>query len=383
MHAWGATGSRVAIKVLFFIGSFEQGGAERQAAELVRGLDTSRYEPHLAVCNTTDQLGYSLPFASRTDLHCPSGPEARTMLRLVRLMRKLRPDIIHSYMGHQNIYGRIAARIAGGAKVIGSVRNTRLPRSYIRQERLTHSFTDALIVNSSQIKDELVRRAHIPGEGIAVVENGVDTGRFRPLSAGEREEARARFAIRGTTLVVPGRISFQKNQVAIVRAVGRLRRRGAWPDDARVVLAGRQEASTRYGTLLRAAIALTGTVDVVRFAGVVREIEQLVGAADAVLLPSRYEGLPNAVLESLAAGTPAIVSPGANADGLVTGGGIALSGDDPGAIEEGLSRFFSLTAPQRAAMGARGREQALGRFSLDRMIRETCAVYERVLSKTA
>jgi glycosyltransferase involved in cell wall biosynthesis len=305
------------------------------------------------------------------------------MLRLVSLLRRLKPDIVHSYMGHQNIYGRIAARMAGEAKVIGSVRCTRLPRSYIRQERLTHSFTDALIVNSSQIKDELIRRARIPADGIIVVENGVDTSRFRPLE--DRTSARARFEMHGTTLVVPGRISFQKNQVAIVRAVARMRRRGAWPEDARVLFAGRQEASTRYGALLRAVIALTRTSDVVRFAGVVRDIEQLVGAADAVLLPSRYEGLPNAVLESMAAGTPAIVSPAANADRLVADGerGIALSGDDPRAIEEGLSRFFAVGAAERRAMGDRGREQALTRFSLARMVSETCAVYDRVLSKTS
>lgn len=368
-------------KVLYFIGSFEQGGAERQAAELVRGLDLARFEPHLAVCNPTDQLGYALPFASRTDLGAPSGPEPATLLRLVRLLRELRPDLLHSYMNHQNLYGRLAVKLAGQGKSIGSVRCTRLPAQTIRHELLTCRLTDALIVNSRAIREELARRALVPRRMVTVVENGVDTARFRPLSDEERRAERARFGMRGTTIVVPGRISFQKNQISIVRALGRLSRRGALPADAVVLFAGRQEASTRYGTLLRAAIALTGTGDRVRFLGVVRDVERLIGAADAVLLPSHYEGLPNAVLESMATATPPIVSPAANADALVAepDRGIELADASPRGIALGLERFFSMDASARASMGARARHEAETRFALRRMIEGTMAVYERVL----
>lgn len=378
-------------KVLFFIASLEQGGAERQIAELVRGLDRTRFEAHVAVCNEADQLGYDLPFASKTPLGAPMGPEPRTLPRLIALLRRLRPALLHSYLGHQNVYGRLAVKLSGVGKALGSVRCTRLSAQYIRHERLTHRLTDGLIVNSAGIRDELVARAHLRPERIDVVENGVDGVRFRPLDDQERARERARFGLDGTALVVPGRISEQKNQIAIVRALAALRRRGALPRDVTVHLAGRQEASTRYGTFLRAAIALYGLGDVVRFQGVVRDVERLVGAADAVLLPSRYEGLPNAVLEAMAAGTPVIVSPAANADALVRTPprsrpgaragreGIALDGDDPAAIADGLERFFATAPTDRTKMGQVGRAHVEERFTVEKMVRRTEAVYDRIL----
>ncbi len=338
-------------KVLFFISSLEQGGAERQIAELVRGMDQTRFEPHVAVCNETDQLGYELPFASKTALGAPMGPEPRTLPRLISLLRSLRPALLHSYLGHQNIYGRVAVRLAGVGKAIGSVRCTHLPAQYIRQEWVTHRLTDGLIVNSAGIRDELVRRARLRPDRIDVVENGVDGRRFRPLGANERKDERARFALEGTAIVVPGRISSQKNQIAI--------------------------ALHRLG-------------DVVRFLGVVKDVERLVGAADAVLLPSKYEGLANAVLEAMASGTPVIVSPAANADGLVRAApagrgarigpeGIALGGDEAGAIADGLESFLAIPPEERTKMGHEGRLHTERRFTIEKMVTRTQAVYDRVL----
>lgn len=372
------------VRVLFFISSLEQGGAERQVAELVRGLDLTRYEPHLAVCNETDQLGYSLPFASRTALDAPSGPEPRTLPRLVRLLQKLRPHLLHSYLGHQNIYGRLAVRLAGVGLAIGSVRCTQLSAQYIRHERLTNRFTDGLIVNSVGIRDELVRCAGVDAGKVDVVENGVDGERFRPLSADERAVERERFGMRGPTIIVPGRISSQKNQVAIVRALARMRAERALPPDLEVLLAGRQEASTRYGTLLRAAIAAYRLHRVVRFIGVVRDVERLMGAADAMLLASHYEGLPNVVLESMASGCPAIVSAPANADALVREGreGVAFGAPNPAEIARGIERFLRTGPAEREAMGRAGRQHVAERFTVERMVSRTAAVYERVLGRT-
>jgi len=368
------------LRVLYFVGSFEQGGAERQVAELVRGLPRDRFEAHLAVCNPRDDLGYELGVASRVDLRAPRGPDGRALLGLVARVRELRPDVVHAWHDPQNAWARLAVRLAGTGAAVGSLRCTRLPRRTIRRERWTHRLGGALVVNSAGIRDELVRRAGIARARIDVVENGVDGDRFRPLSALERRAARERFGMGGTTIVVPARIAAQKNQLAVVRAVAALRARGAWPAGARVVFAGRVEAHARYVSLVDAAIRVFRLGDVVRREPPARDVERLLGAADAMLLPSRYEGLPNVVLESLACATPAIVSREANADALVSDGetGLVPGGADAPAIAAALARFFATGAGERAAMGARGREATLARFGVDRMIAATCAIYERV-----
>jgi len=366
--------------VLYFVSSFEQGGAERQVAELLAHLPRQRFEPHLAVCNTRNDFVYDLDVASAIDLKAPAGPTPKTFLSLLAHVRTLRPDVVHAYHDPQNTYARLAVKMArSGAVVVGSLRCTRLPSRTIRRERLTHSLGGALVVNSVGIRDELERRAKIRRDRVDVIQNGVDGNRFVPLASKDREEVRERFGMRGMTLVLPGRIARQKNQLAAIRAVAMLRARGEWPEGARLLLAGRVEAHTRYVRFVDGAIRLLRVADLVKRIEPVRDAEKLLATADGVLLPSRFEGLPNVVLESLACGTPAIVSPEANADALVDHSvGVALDGSSARDIAEGMRRFFATSRAEREAMGARGRAGVLERFDVAKMVAATCAVYDRV-----
>jgi glycosyltransferase involved in cell wall biosynthesis len=232
-------------------------------------------------------------------------------------------------------------------------------------------------VNSNAIRDELAR-ARI--SGVDVVENGVDASRFAPLDLPARIAARARFGIDGETFVVPARIAYQKNQLAVVRAVAELRSRAAWPRTARVVFAGRVEAHSDYARCVDAAIRHLDVGDVIRRIDPVRHAEQLLAAADATLLPSRFEGLPNAALEALSCGTPAIVSRAANTEELVRDGVTGIvTGDTHEAVGHGMLRFLAMSAGERAALGTRGRRDVHARFGIARMVDATCAIYDRVL----
>jgi len=260
-------------------------------------------------------------------------PTPLSVHKLVGLLRDLRTDLLHTYMGWENIFGRVAARLAGVSAVVSSVRCTELPRKHVLGERLSHSLVDALIVNSVGIREELVRRAKIARERIEVVENGVDLTRFRPLAWDEVERERKVWGMQGRiALVVPGRISQQKNQLAILSALLRMKRAGDLPLEALILFAGRGSPPW-YGEKVRAFAAVSDLGPQVEFLGIVQQMELLLGAADGMLLPSNYEGLPNAVIESMACATPAIVSRPANLDRLVTDGReglVCLEHDDAG-----------------------------------------------------
>jgi hypothetical protein len=113
-------------RILYFISSLEQGGAERQLAELIRSLDLGRFEPTLVVCKPVDQLGYALPSGPPVSLDAPAGAALLAFGRLRRLLRERRPDLLHTYLGEANLFGRLAAR-AEGVRCVASVRCTRLP----------------------------------------------------------------------------------------------------------------------------------------------------------------------------------------------------------------------------------------------------------------
>jgi glycosyltransferase involved in cell wall biosynthesis len=371
------------IRITYFINSLEQGGAERQLVELMTRLDLGRYAPSLVLCVDRDHLGYQLPVEAIRHLDAPMFPTPLSVWQLVRVLRALRTELLHTYMGWENIFGRVAARLAGVGAVVSSVRCTQLPRVHVLGERLSHFWSDAVIVNSVGIQEELVRRAGIARERIDVIENGVDLSRFRRLGPAEVERERRVWGLGGRLgIVVPGRISAQKNQLAIVHALGRLKQAGELPPEVLVLFAGRGSPPW-YGEKVRALATLSDLGTQVEFLGIVKPIELLMGAADCMLLPSNYEGLPNAVIESMACATPVIVSQAANADQLVTDGteGLVCEGADEAGIAQTLRRFLGLGPEARRAMGEAGHAHATSRFAVARMARRTMDVYERVLDQ--
>ncbi|HEY1956550.1 MAG TPA: glycosyltransferase [Polyangiaceae bacterium] len=370
------------VRLTYFINSLEQGGAERQLAELICGIDREAFEPSLVVCIARDQLGYKLPVERVHCLDAPMFPTLTSVQRLASLLSSLGTELLHTTMGWENVFGRVAARMARVPAVVSSVRCTELPRKHVIGERFTHRISDAIIVNSTGIREELSRRAGVAAERIDVIENGVDLARFAPPE--DRERERRSWGMSGLVLVVPGRVCAQKNQREVIRALAEMNRRGALPSDVKVVFAGRGSPPV-YADALRTYAAILGLGRHVEFLGVVGAIEKLVGAADGVLLPSRWEGLPNAVIESMACGTPAIVSPAANVDGLIEDGreGLVTSGTSAAAIARSLERFFALSPEARRAMGEAGRAHATRRFTLRRMIDRTTEVYDRVLRRAA
>lgn len=363
------------IRVAYFINSLEQGGAERQLTELLAGLDRARFEPSLVVCTRRGDLAVPPRVACRS-LDDPFFPTPHGVARLASVLRALRPDILHTTKGMENIVGRIVARLVGIRAVVSSVRCPKLTACEALGERATWRMADVHLVNSVGIHRQLLSLGVAP-EALTVVENGVDLQRFVPLDDAARRAARAAWGLgEGLVVVHVGRLSPEKNQHAVVEALARLR----LPPDARVVFAGRDSLLV-YGRAVKARARLLGLADRCVFLGTVPRVESLLAAADVTLLPSCYEGLPNAVIESLACAVPVLLTPEANADALVTDGEEGLVARSPAVddVAVALARMFALSPAQRRAMGALGRARIVERFALARMVQRTEAVYDRIL----
>jgi glycosyltransferase involved in cell wall biosynthesis len=367
-------------RVLYFLWSLERGGAERQLVELVRHLDPARYEGDVVVARGPGGFASLLP-RPPYNLDATEGFTARSFARLTARIRTQRPDLVHTFMGSMNFYGRLAARLAGVPRVLGSVRCTALERADVVREALSRPLVDAVVVNSVGIRDELVRRAHLAPSAITVIENGVDLERFRPLSAEVRARVRSALGFTHRTLLLPGRVCPQKNQLTVVRALAHLQRTGRLPRGVRVVFAGR-DGDAAYGAAARALGRSMGLDGMLDWRGEVDDLAPMLAAADAVFLPSRFEGLPNVALEAMACGTPVALSPAANLDALVTDGreGLVAHGSDEGATALVLARLSTLPEATLQAMGRAGRSAAEARFPVARMAERTMDLYDRLFS---
>jgi glycosyltransferase involved in cell wall biosynthesis len=216
-----------------------------------------------------------------------------------------------------------------------------------------------------------------------VLHNFIDVEKFHPPDAEERRAARARWGLGegDVALLLPGRIGLQKNQLSLAFALARLARSGQLPANVRVLLAGRHRDKL-YSRVLPRVLAWLGLAERVRFLGPVTEMVSLYHAADAFVLPSLWEGLPNAVLEAQACGLPAVVSHAANIDGLVLDGesGFEVPTLDGDALTGALARVLALSADERRALGARGRAHIVEAFSVERILEETVALYDGLLA---
>jgi glycosyltransferase involved in cell wall biosynthesis len=368
-------------KVLLVIPNLQQGGAERQILELTTRLP-ERFEPVLCLFEDTihyrDYLAPGQPRHILTD-----GKMNRAGLRrLVDVIRTERPTILQTYRDKANFWGRLAARRAPVPIVVTSVRSRAIAPLHLVTERWLSKKTDRVLTNSEGVRRELVKFARVPPEKIQIVHNFIDTNRFRPPTDDQRAAARAHWKIADdeTILLCPARIALQKHQLGLALAIDMLRKRGGSPPRTRLLLAGRRRDRI-YSALLTPCLTWLGLEKQVTCLGSVADMLSLYHAADVLVLPSLWEGLPNAVLEGHACGLPAVVSHAANIDGLVIDGqtGYAAPTFRPTPLADALGKMLALTPIERRQMGARGREHIVREFGVERVLHEMVTLYDRLL----
>jgi len=370
-------------KVLLLIPNLQQGGAERQILELARMLPT-RFAPTLCLWNDDIHYRDLLPAGEPRHVLGVRRLGRKGLRRLQEILREEKPSILHSYRDKANFLARLALRRAPVPVVLTSVRNRAINLLYLLTEWYLSRRSDRVLVNSEGVRHELVHWARVPDSKIQIIHNFIDLERFHPPTAEERAAARTRFNLAGDerALLLSGRISLQKNHMRLVRALAWLKRRGRLPAKVRVLLAGRERDRFYAAATWRLAALLGVDSHLVRL-GVVTDMPTLYHAADVLLLPSLWEGLPNAVLEAHASALPALVSHAANIDRIVLDGESGLEVPTFGirSLAEALSRLIETPAEQLRRMGERGRTHVAATFGRDRVLAETVALYDSLLAQ--
>jgi sugar transferase (PEP-CTERM/EpsH1 system associated) len=297
------------------------------------------------------------------ELDKSQGNDPRTFVRLVRLLHRLRPTVVHTrnWAGYD---GLLAARLARVPSIVHGEhgRDISDPDGHNRRRNLLRRMLAPLAHRFTTVSDDLrrwlIEEIGINAARILRIYNGVDTVRYAP---GDRREARAALGIRTDQLVVGtvGRLDPVKDQAGLLHAFARLR-----ATDAVLVVVG--DGPCREDLHRQAAALELG--DRVRFLGARHDVPQVLRALDLFVLSSVGEGISNTILEAMATGLPVVATRvGGNPELVVDGTtGRLVPRQEPEALAAAIAGYLE-NPERRLDHGTQARARAIGAFGLDTM----------------
>ncbi len=380
------------ITVCHVITKLTVGGAQETVLRICAGLDRSRWRPLLVTGPEVGEEGdlfaeaeaAEVPVAVVRPLVRPISPtrDAAAFAALVRIFRQERPAIVHTHSSKAGLVGRAAALVARTPAIVhtqhGWALRSQSGRSvwaaYRVAERALARRTDRIVVVADRDCEVGLRHGIGRPEQYAVVRSGVDLGTFASaFDARSRAEARRRLGLPLEAPVVGAvtRLAPVKDPANLIRAFAVvLDTRPA----ARLVLVGDGPLRAECEAL----VARLGMAERVHFAGVRRDVADLMAAFDVTALSSVDEGLPRTVLESMAAGVPVVATRVGGVPEVVVDGatGVLVPSADAAALAAGLGRV--LDDPAWSAGLARAARSAIGDFDAGTMVRRTEALYDEL-----
>ena len=363
------------LRVAFMVGSLDRGGTERQiimlgSALVARGhpvtvicLDNAGAQGEAARAAGISVVEVGFPGLRRSVLLRPL-PEIR---RFRQALREASPDVVHCFLYWAYMLGVPIARSAGVPLVVSSRRSlaaaTRRHWLLVPWERVCDRLADAVVCNSSAVMEDAIRCTGLPRRKAVVIRNGV------PLSV----EVVPPFTQPRRVVILANLIAYKGHAVALA-AFARVR--ALLPAvEVRLQLAGTGPEERP----LRARARELGIDADVEFLGSVADVPALLAGCSFTVLPSLSEGMPNAVLESLAHGRAVVASAvGGVPEILDGGGGVLVPPGDPGALASAMCAL--LADPVLAArLGAQGRVLVRDVFGVDRMVERSLRLYQGLL----
>ncbi len=296
------------------------------------------------------------------------GTDFGMLLRVARLFRSWRVDVVHTRNVESFFYGLPAARLAGVPAVIHSEHGRTFPEKRLRVivQRLLLRHADAAFTVSEQLRADLVRELRLRSDRLDVLYNGVDIARFHPAVRSASCEGTRPLRIGSVGRLVP-----VKNYPLLLKAFASLP--ANVPTELVLVGEGPERAALEQ---LASELGIRARV---KFAGHRNDVPQVLQGLDIFVLPSINEGMSNTLLEAMAAGLPVVASDvGGNREIVQDerSGLLFRSGDAEGAA----SRLLRLAkgADLRHGLGQAAAARVREHFSMEAMLRRYEALYRGV-----
>jgi glycosyltransferase involved in cell wall biosynthesis len=360
------------LKVLQLIPTLDRSGAEKQMVMLAQGLPPDRFRVEVATLTRMGAFEAELGAAGipTTAIGKRLKLDPLALARLVRFLKAKRFDVVQTWIFAANTYGRVAAQLAGVPVVVVAEMAVDLwkGRSQRFVDRKLAHWCDRVVGNSHAVVD-YYRDLGVPDGRLAMIYSGTADTEPPPI---DRRAIRAElgFDPEAPVVLFVGRLAEQKRVEDLLKAIDLLQH---VQPEMRTVIVGEGPLRERLLETAR-AFDLDGRV---RFLGQRNDVPRLMAAADVVVLPSAYEGLPNVVLEAMRFRKPVVATaaPGTTEVVVANETGLLVPVGDVMLLARAIRDV--VRDPELARrLGEAGRARAESHFRADVMISQFADLYE-------
>lgn len=374
-------------RIVFIITGLSTGGAEMMLLKVLERLDRQRFAPHVISLTTLGELGQRIAalgipvdaIGMKPGLPSPSG-----FLRLVRMLKRLNPDVVHTWMYHADLLGGLAARLAGVSAVGWCIRHSNLDKDKTRfSTRAVVSLCASIskwVPSRILSCSERARQIHVArgyaAEKMLVVPNGFDLARFKP-DEDARKRIRTELGLDVDTLLVGliGRFDPQKNHAGFFEAAGVLHRH---MPHVHFVLAG-QAVDMRNAALMQ-AITQAGVLANTHLLGLRSDIPELMAALDVLASSSYGEAFPNVLGEAMACRVPCAVTDVGDSAYIVGDTGRVVASGDMAGLAAALETLLALPPAEKSALGECTRARVAAYFEIGEVVHKYEDFYDSLLA---
>lgn len=297
------------------------------------------------------------------------------LLRLYRWLAAQRPAVVHTHLFSADLWGRTAAYLAGVPAIFSTIHSTNAWKTPLHRfcDWILAHFSTRLIACSPQVAKVLAERDHIPTDRIVTVANGIDLARFRntvPL------DLAAEFGVTADTvrLAMVGRLEPVKGHLDLLPVLAQLRQEGN--DNFRLLVVGEGPLRPTIEDMIQ-DLALE---DIVTLIGLRKDVPRILAAIDILIMPSRWEGLPIALLEAMVMGRPVLAAAVGGIPDVITDGvtGCLYPPGNSQFLATSLRRLLQ-DAALRQTLGAAAKKIVTAQYDAGQVCRHYETLYRELL----
>jgi glycosyltransferase involved in cell wall biosynthesis len=375
-------------KIVFIIRDLGYGGAQRQLVTLVKDFDKEKFDVTVLHFYSGGHLEKDLKESNIPVISLEK--QGRWDLlgfcwRLIRQLKQIEPDLLHTYMGESNIIAILLKPFFPAIPIIWGMRMSQAPANSVdwlgnilgKLESLLSHAVDLIIVNSHAGKEDCLSYG-FPAEKMVVVSNGIDTERFKP----DREvgvKVRVEWGISENQILIGlvGRIYPQKDYPNFLQAAALLCKEY---QDLRFVCVGTGPDKNYVQELYYLAEKL-GISQRVIWAGARGDMGAVHNALDIAISASAFgEGFGNTIGEAMACGVICVVTNVGDSAWIVGDTGVVVPPHNSEALAVGIKRLIELNSDEKIALQEKARRKIVECFSVDNLVKTTMSHCLQTLS---